>query len=68
MNLGGGLVDMGENILGGIVNNAEVIAEGAVELVLPDKLTSKLKKDYIKSFIVEILPIFLFMIYYNYYQ
>lgn len=68
MNLGGGLIDMGENILGGIVNNAEVIAEGAVELVLPDQVTSKLKKDYIKSFIVEILPIFLFVMYYNYYQ
>ena len=59
---------MGESILGGIVNNAEVIAEGAVELVLPDQVTSKLKKDYIKSFIVEILPIFLFVVYYNYYQ
>ena len=35
--------------------------------MLPDQVTSKLKKDYIKSIILELLPIVIFFAYYNYY-
>ena len=67
-NIGDKLINFGENLVGGIVDNAEAIAEGTVDLVLPDKISSKLKTDYIKSFIVEMLPIFIFVVYYFYYQ
>ena len=66
--VGDKLINFGENLVGGIVDNAEAIAEGAVDLVLPDQISSKLKTDYIKSFIVEMLPIFIFVVYVFYYQ
>lgn len=68
LDVGGGLLNFGENIVGDLVNNAEAIAEGAVDLVLPDAVSGKLKKDYIKSYIIELLPILVFITYIFYYQ
>ena len=67
LDVGGGLLNFGENIVGDLVNNAEAIAEGAVDLVLPDAVSGKLKKDYIKSYIIELLPILVFITYIFYY-
>ena len=67
MHVGDDLLNLGENLIGDVADNTEDIVKGAIEFVLPGQLTENLKKDYIVSFVLEMLPILVFVMYYNYY-
>lgn len=68
MKLGDKVVNIGEELVDGVANEVEDFIEGTIQFVVPENITDKMNKDYIKSFFIELLPILMFIGYYNYYQ